>query len=73
MVSLSFIFPLINSGGGIGKYAGEKFTVHGEVFEGSDSEYEAYLETVIPTDEDEDKLINDYMKKEWIQYREWKG
>ena len=58
---------------GIGKYAGEKFTVHGEVFEGSDSEYEAYLETVIPTDEDEDKLINDYMKKEWIQYREWKG
>ena len=30
-------------------------------------------ETVIPTDEDEDKLINDYMKKEWIQYREWKG
>ena len=58
---------------GIGKYAGEKFTVHGEVFEGSDSEYEAYLETVIPTDDDEDKLINDYMKKEWIQYREWKG
>ena len=58
---------------GIGKYAGEKYTVHGEVFEGSDSEYEAYLETVIPTDEDEDKLINDYMKKEWIQYREWKG
>ena len=58
---------------GIGKYAGEKFTVHGDVFEGSDSEYEAYLETVIPTDEDEDKLINDYMKKEWIQYREWKG
>ena len=58
---------------GIGKYAGEKYTVHGEVFEGTDSEYEAYLETVIPTDEDEDKLINDYMKKEWIQYREWKG
>ena len=58
---------------GIGKYAGQSYTVHGDLFEGSDSEYEEYLSSVLPTDEDEDRLVNEYMKKEWIQYREWKG
>ena len=57
----------------IGKYAGNKFTVEGSEFEGSDEEYENYLASVLPTDDDEDKLVNEYMKKEWIQYREWKG
>ena len=57
----------------IGKYAGNKFTVEGIEFEGSDEEYENYLASVLPTDEDEDKLVNEYMKQEWIQYREWKG
>ena len=41
--------------------------------EGSDDEYQEYLVSVLPTQEDEDKLMNDYMKQEWIQYREWKG
>ena len=72
-MSLSFIFPLTNSGGVLASMQDRSSLFMGEVFEGSDSEYEEYLETVIPTDEDEDKLINDYMKKEWIQYREWKG
>ncbi len=36
-------------------------------------EWEDYLATVLPTEEDEEMLINDYMKQEWIQYREWKG
>ena len=58
---------------GIGKYAGENYTVHGEPFEGSEEDWEEYLKTVLPTDEDEDRLINEYMKQEWIQYREWKG
>mgnify|MGYP001599559882 FL=1 len=58
---------------GIGKYAGKNFTVEGEPFEGNDQEWEEYLITVLPTDEDEERLVNDYMKKEWIQYREWKG
>ncbi len=58
---------------GIGKYAGKNFTVDGEPFEGSDKEWEDYLATVLPTEEDEEMLINDYMKQEWIQYREWKG
>jgi hypothetical protein len=58
---------------GIGKYAGEKYTVHGDPFDGSDVDYEEYLASVLPSDEDEDRLVNDYMKKEWIQYREWKN
>jgi len=57
---------------GIGKYAGKNFTVEGEPFDGSDQEWEDYLATVLPTDEDEERLLNDYMKQEWIQYREWK-
>ncbi|MAV59917.1 MAG: hypothetical protein CND89_01180 [Marine Group II euryarchaeote MED-G38] len=58
---------------GIGMHAGENYTIVGDKFEGTDEEYQDYLASVLPTDEDEDKLINDYMKKDWIQYREWKG
>ena len=58
---------------GLGKYAGRNFTVEGEPFDGSDQEWEDYLATVLPTEEDEERLLNDYMKQEWIQYREWKG
>lgn len=58
---------------GIGNYAGKNYTIRGEKFEGTDEEYEAYLISVLPTEEDEYKLMNDYMKQDWIQYREWKG
>jgi len=58
---------------GIGKYAGKNYTVEGESFEGSEEEYQAYLDSVLPTDEDEETLVNVYMKEDWIQYREWKG
>lgn len=58
---------------GIGNYAGKNYTIKGEKFEGSDEEYQEYLVSVLPTEEDEHKLMNDYMKQEWIQYREWKG
>ncbi|MAD56763.1 MAG: hypothetical protein CL974_04365 [Euryarchaeota archaeon] len=58
---------------GIGNYAGKNYTIRGEKFEGTDQEYKDYLISVLPTDEDEDKLMNEYMKQEWIQYREWKG
>ena len=57
----------------IGNYAGKNYTVEGEAFEGTDQEYDEYLSTVLPTEEDEDKLVNVYMKEDWIQYREWKG
>ena len=58
---------------GIGNYAGKNYTIRGEKFEGTDQEYQDYLISVLPTDEDEDKLMNEYMNQEWIQYREWKG
>ena len=58
---------------GIGNYAGKNYTIRGEKFEGTDEEYEAYLISVLPTEEDEHKLMNDYMKQDRIQYREWKG
>ena len=57
----------------IGKYAGKRFTVEGEPFTGNDTEWESYLQEMLPTEEDEEKLVNEYMKQEWIQYREWKG
>ena len=58
---------------GIGKYAGKNYTVEGESFDGSEEEYQAYLDSVLPTEEDEETLVNVYMKEDWIQYREWKG
>ena len=58
---------------GIGKFAGKRYTLDGEMFEGNDSDWQAYLDEVLPSDEDEDRLMNDYMQQEWIQYRDWKG
>ena len=58
---------------GIGMHAGENYTIMGDKFEGTNEEYQDYLASVLPTDDDEYRLINDYMKKDWIQYREWKG
>ena len=51
----------------------KNYTIRGEKFEGTDQEYQDYLVSVLPTEEDEDKLMNEYMKQDWIQYREWKG
>ena len=42
-------------------------------FEGSDADWQAYLDSVLPTDEDERILREEYLTQEWIQYREWKG
>ncbi|MED5486699.1 MAG: Phenylacetic acid catabolic protein [Candidatus Thermoplasmatota archaeon] len=58
---------------GLGNYHGEKWTVHGEPFEGSDEEWQEYLDAVLPTEADEKKLREEYLTQEWIQYREWKG
>ena len=42
---------------------------------GREDEYRAYLAEVLPSDEDERKLMEEYMAPgvEWIQYREWKA
>jgi hypothetical protein len=47
--------------------------VHGEPFDGDDAAWDKYLDEVTPSDEEEDRLVNEYMQQEWIQYREWKG
>ena len=67
------IIPSDKFNRGIGKYSGTRFTVEGDTFEGSNEEWQEYLDSVIPTAEDEDRLMNEYMQQEWIQYREWKG
>ena len=67
------IIPSDKFNRGIGKYSGQRFTVEGDTFEGSNEEWQEYLDSVIPTAEDEDRLMNEYMQQEWIQYREWKG
>ena len=48
-------------------------TVEGGPFEGSEGDWEDYLTEMLPTDEDEERLMNEYLQQEWIQYREWKG
>jgi benzoyl-CoA 2,3-dioxygenase component B len=57
---------------GIGKFSGVHHTVHGEPFEGSDDDWDAYLASMLPSDEDE-ATLKELFKQEWIQYREWKG
>ncbi len=54
----------------IGKYAGKRFTTEGKAFEGDSKEWKEYINSTIPTLEDEDKLVNVYMQQEWIQYRD---
>ena len=58
---------------GIGLHHGVRHNVHGEPFEGNDDDWQAYLDSVLPTDADEKKLREEYLTQEWIQYREWKG
>ena len=58
---------------GVGNFHGSHWTVEGEPFEGDEAQWQAYLETVTPTDEDEKILREQYLTQEWIQYREWKG
>ena len=43
-----------------------RYTVHGEKFEGSDDDWNAYIRTILPTAEDEEAL-KEYFKLEWIQ------
>ncbi|MDP6098561.1 MAG: phenylacetate-CoA oxygenase subunit PaaI [Candidatus Thalassarchaeaceae archaeon] len=55
----------------VGMYHNLKYDLHGEPFEGSDEDWEAYLESTLPSAEDEAQL-QEFFKEEWIQYREWK-
>ena len=55
----------------VGMYQGKRFDLHGEPFEVGDEEWNQYLHSVLPNDDDEAQL-QEYFKEEWIQYREWK-
>ena len=55
----------------VGKYQGKMFDLHGESFEGTEDDWNQYLNSVLPNDDDEAQL-QEYFKEEWIQYREWK-
>ena len=55
----------------VGMYQGKMFDLHGEPFEGTEDDWEQYLHSVLPNDDDEAEL-KEYFKQEWIQYREWK-
>tara|TARA_B100001750_G_scaffold189596_1_gene159536 strand:- start:5 stop:1165 length:1161 start_codon:yes stop_codon:yes gene_type:complete len=55
----------------VGMYQGKMFNLHGEPFEGTDDDWNQYLNSVLPNDDDEAQL-KEYFKEEWIQYREWK-
>ena len=55
----------------VGMYQGKMSDLHGESFEGTEDDWNQYLNSVLPNDDDEAQL-QEYFKEEWIQYREWK-
>ena len=50
----------------IGKFGGKNCYTDGSLFEGSDDEYAAYLETVLPTAADEEAL-KEIFKQQWVE------
>ena len=50
----------------IGAFAGKNCYTDGTPFEGNDEEYQAYLQTVLPTPEDEEAL-KEIFKQQWIE------
>ncbi len=63
------VVPNMKFGRGIGDYAGLRYTVTGEKFSGTDSEWDEYLATVMPKEQDEEDL-KVYFEQEWIEHRE---
>ncbi|HII45771.1 MAG TPA: hypothetical protein HA327_07005, partial [Candidatus Poseidoniaceae archaeon] len=57
--------PHENFNRNIGVAKGRKFNVDGTPFEGSDADWNAYLENHLPTDQDEIDL-QEFFKQEWI-------
>ena len=55
----------------VGMYQGKMFDLQGEPFDGNEDDWNQYLNSVLPNDDDEAQL-QEYFKEEWIQYREWK-
>ena len=49
----------------IGDFGGQRFTVEGTKFEGSDAEWDEYIRNILPTAEDEKALLG-YFEMDWI-------
>lgn len=60
--------PSERFGRSIGDFADARYTVAGEMFEGSDAEWDAYLHEVMPRVQDEEDL-KELLKQEWIEFR----
>ena len=63
--SPSLYVPHENFNRDIGVAKGQKFTVEGNAFDGTEEEWKIYLETVLPTGQDEIDL-KELFKQEWV-------
>jgi benzoyl-CoA 2,3-dioxygenase component B len=59
------IVPHENFNRDIGAFKKVNCTTEGDVFEGTQEEYEAYLQTVLPTAQDEEDL-KEFFKQDWV-------
>nr|ADD93071.1 benzoyl CoA oxygenase component B [uncultured archaeon MedDCM-OCT-S05-C205] len=59
------IVPHENFNRAIGAFKRQKYTIEGTLFEGSDEEWDAYLQASLPSDEDE-VLLKELFKQEWV-------
>ena len=59
------IVPHENFNRAIGAFKRQKYTIEGTLFEGSDEEWDAYLQASLPSDEDE-ALLKELFKQEWV-------
>ena len=65
-VDFTMTIPHENFHRDIGAFGGKKCNTDGSLFEGTDEEYAAYLNSVLPTAEDEEALV-ELMKQQWIE------
>ncbi|HEV8361383.1 MAG TPA: Phenylacetic acid catabolic protein [Candidatus Thermoplasmatota archaeon] len=63
------LLPDIKFHRGIGTYKGQRNTVEGEPFQGSEKAYEDYLAAMLPTDDDERVLQDLYKSPDWVAAR----
>ncbi|MDP6870001.1 MAG: phenylacetate-CoA oxygenase subunit PaaI [Candidatus Poseidoniaceae archaeon] len=62
----SLIVPHENFNREIGDFCGKNCYTDGRVFDGNEEEYAAYLQTILPTPEDEEAL-KEIFKQQWIE------
>ena len=63
--STPLIVPHENFNRAIGAFKRQRFTIEGVAFEGSDEEWDAYIEAALPTAADEE-LLKELFKQEWV-------